>query len=242
MQRYYNQIWSQKLSLPQYATLEKRWRSRWTFALSEIDDGMAVLDAACGDGVFGEMVIKQKQSQVVGLDISNIALAQAAKRGLVTHHCNISTDPFPVKPASFDVVTMLCCLEHIFDPAFALNEAARAVKPGGKVLVTLPNAVHYRFRWDFLRGRLSADLLHTNDGEGLHVQFFNFTDDFDRFVVQNLSQLQLTKKIPTLKNPGKYGIVSSWLQELGLQVRPNLFAEYANFVLVKKPKISKKMG
>lgn len=234
MQQYYDRIWSRKLSLPKYATLQSRWRSRWEFAFTQIQAGSRVLDAGCGDGILGEMLIRRKQCDVVGLDISGHARGQAQQRGLECLACDISTERFPVEDADFDVVTMLCCLEHIFDPAHALREAARVVKPGGKVLVTLPNAVQLHFRWDFLRGRLSRDLLHTNDGEGLHIRFFNYAGDFERLVAENVSSLQLVEKIPTLKNPGAYHPLARFLLQAGLRFWPNLFAEYGNYILVKE--------
>lgn len=233
MQKYYDHIWSRKLSLPKYGTLQSRWRSRWEFAFNQIPAGSRVLDAGCGDGVLGEMLIQRKGCQVVGLDVSGLARTQAQQRGLECLACDISLEPFPVAEASFDVVTMLCCLEHIFDPAHALRQAARAVKPGGQVLVTLPNAVQLGFRWAFLRGRLSHDLLHTNDGEGLHIRFFNYADGFDRFVIEAAPALRLVEKIPTLKNPQAYSRLVRPLLQAGLRLWPNLFAEYGNYILVK---------
>jgi len=233
IQEYYDRVWARKLSLAKYATLQARWRSRWDFALNHITEHNRVLDAGCGDGVFGEMLIQRKQCAVVGLDVSGYARTRAQERGLEVLACNISEEPFPVAAASFDAVTLLCCLEHIFDPAHALREAARAVKPGGKVLATLPNAVQLRFRLDFLRGRLSQDFLHTNDGEGLHIRFFNYSEDFDRFVQEEVPQLKLVEKIPTLKNPQAYSTLRRALFEWGLRLWPNLFAEYSNYVLIK---------
>ncbi len=102
------------------------------------------------------------------------------------------------------------------------------------MLVTLPNAVQLAFRLDFLRGRLSKDLLHTNDGEGLHIRFFDYARDFDDFVAAEAPELALVEKRAGLKNPYAYGRLRSSLLRLGLALRPNLFAEYSHYVLVKK--------
>lgn len=101
------------------------------------------------------------------------------------------------------------------------------------MLVTLPNAVQLGFRWAFLRGQLSHDLLHTNDGEGLHIRFFNYANDFDRFVTEAAPELRLIEKIPTLKNPQAYRRLVRPLLQAGLRLWPNLFAEYDNYILVK---------
>lgn len=232
-EQYYDRVWAKKLSLPQYADLKSRWRSRWDFAADAVDEGSTVLDAACGDGVFGGMLIEKKGCRVVGLDISGYARERAREKGLEAFHCDISSQSFPVPDSGFDAVTMLCCLEHIFDPGHALREATRAVRPGGKVLVTLPNAVQLSFRLDFLRGRLSKDLLHTNDGEGLHIRFFDYDRDFDVFAAEQAPELRLAEKLAALKNPYKYGWLRRNVLQLGLRLRPNLFAEYSHYVLVK---------
>ena len=157
----------------------------------------------------------------------------AATRGIESLACDISEQRFPVDDSAFDVATMLCCLEHIFDPGHALREAARAVRVGGRILVTLPNAVSLRFRRDFLVGRLGKDLLHTNDGEGLHIRFFNYAQDFDRFVASEAPMLRLVEKVAALKNPRQHGRFSGALLAAGLRLWPNLFAEYTHYTLVR---------
>lgn len=232
---YYDRVWTRKLALPHYQTLEKRWRSRWDFAVERIGPGERVLDVACGDGVLGEMLIRTKGCSVVGLDVSPYARSEAERRGVRALACDISEERFPVDDAAFDAATMLCCLEHVFDPAHALREAARAVRPGGRLLVTLPNAVSLRFRLDFLRGRLSRDFLHTNDGEGLHIRFFNYAEDFDRFVAEEVPGVQLVEKRAALKNPKKGSRLGRAAMRAGIRVWPNLFAEYTHYTLVRRP-------
>ena len=231
IEEYYDRVWRRKLSLPHYADLASRWRSRWRFAADRIEPGSRVLDVACGDGVLGEMLIRDKGCRVVGLEISGYARRKAAERGLEVLRCDISQDPFPVEEGSFDAASLLCCLEHVFDPGHALRQAARAVKPGGEVLVTLPNAVQWRFRWAFLCGRLSKDLLHTNDGEGLHIRFFDHGRDFAALVAAEAPSLRLVERRAELKNPRAHGALQRSLLGLGLRAWPNLFAEYSHYVL-----------
>ncbi len=55
----------------------------------------------------------------------------------------------PFEDASFDHACSISVLEHIEEPgdAEALRELARVVRPGGRVLVTLPHAQAYREDW-----------------------------------------------------------------------------------------------
>ena len=234
IETYYDRVWRQKLSLPHYANLDARWRSRWQFAADCVAPESSILDVACGDGIFGQILRRDKACRVVGLEISSYARQRARERGLEVKRCDISQEDFPVEDSSFDAASLLCCLEHIFDPGHALRQAARAVKPGGKVLVTLPNAVQLRFRLAFLRGRLSKDLLHTNDGEGLHIRFFNYQQDFDEFARVETPELELIDKRAELKNPRAHGPLGRFVLGAGLRLWPNLFAEYSHYVLVKK--------
>jgi hypothetical protein len=108
------------------------------------------------------------------------------------------------------------------------------VRPGGRLLVTLPNAVSLRFRLAFLAGRMSKDFLHTNDGEGLHIRFFNYAEDFDDFVRAEAPMLRLAEKVAALKNPKKHGRLGRAALGIGLRVWPNLFAEYTHYTLVRE--------
>ena len=47
-----------------------------------------------------------------------------------------SIDAIPVEDASFDVVLCLQVLEHVPDPAAAVRELRRVVRPGGRVLLS----------------------------------------------------------------------------------------------------------
>lgn len=55
----------------------------------------------------------------------------------------------PFADATFDHAYSISVLEHIEEPGDAegLRELARVVKPGGRVLVTLPHALEYREDW-----------------------------------------------------------------------------------------------
>jgi SAM-dependent methyltransferase len=60
----------------------------------------------------------------------------------------------PWESGSFDVVTMTNVIEHLHEsPRDILNLAGRLLKPGGLLLVAMPNSVNLRKRISVMRGR-----------------------------------------------------------------------------------------
>ena len=63
-------------------------------------------------------------------------------------------EAFPYPKEYFDMVTLNGVVEHLHDsPRDLLNDILELLKPGGLLLVTVPNAANIRKRLDLLRGR-----------------------------------------------------------------------------------------
>lgn len=86
--------------------------------------GLRVLDVGMGDDPYGELL--DGAGEVVGFDLPGNPRAQV--------HGTI--DAIPLDAASFDVVLCIQVLEHVPDPAAAVRELRRVVKPGGLVLAS----------------------------------------------------------------------------------------------------------
>ena len=93
--------------------------------------GLELLDVGCGDRPYEELL--RGAARIVGFDVPGNA------------HADIhgSIDAIPVDDASFDVVLCLQVLEHVPDPAAAVRELRRAVKPGGRVLLSTHGVYPY---------------------------------------------------------------------------------------------------
>lgn len=97
----------------------------------------AVLDVGCGSGYFTRHVADALPSATVtGLDIDEPRLASARSRaGDRTIHFELgdmASMPFPGD--SFDLVFSRFALVHAQDPAAAVREMARVLKPGGTLV------------------------------------------------------------------------------------------------------------
>jgi ArsR family transcriptional regulator len=100
----------------------------------------ALLDIGTGTGRLLELVAP-RTGHALGVDMSRdmLALARArlAERGLAERAAVRQADMYrlPFADASFDAVAMQMVLHYAEDPAAALAEAARVLKPGGVLLI-----------------------------------------------------------------------------------------------------------
>jgi methionine biosynthesis protein MetW len=147
--------------------------------------GGSVLDVGCASGgLLAEL--EGLAGRRVGIELSESAALAARQVADEVVVGDIADPALPLPPRSFDVLVLADVLEHTADPAEALRHVLRFCKPGGKVVVSVPNVAHWsarvrlaRGRWDYAesglfdRGHLRwftlATLLHELEGAGLSV-------------------------------------------------------------------------
>ncbi|MFQ5824652.1 MAG: class I SAM-dependent methyltransferase [bacterium] len=97
-----------------------------------------ILDIGCGDGTYDYRIVR-RGALVIGFDTNQDKLRKAARfhaiKGLVFLKAN--AEELPVKDGSFDVVVSFCVFEHLQNDRKALAEANRALRSGGRLLLTL---------------------------------------------------------------------------------------------------------
>ena len=119
-----------------------RWREAYLDRLA-LAPGARVLDLGCGTGVVARCIAARAgfAGQVVGQDQSpqlvEVARRLAAEEGVaerVTFEVS-DAQALPVPDAAFDVVIAHTTISHVGDPLALLREAARAVRPTGRIAV-----------------------------------------------------------------------------------------------------------
>lgn len=99
--------------------------------------GGRALDVGCGNGAW-LLKLASLGWQVEGVEFSPTACAAARAAGLDVFYGSLEEAALPT--GRFDVVRIWQTLEHLPDPAVTLQEAARLLRPGGRLLVGVPNA------------------------------------------------------------------------------------------------------
>ncbi len=111
--------------------------------------GKRVLEIGLGYGTISQK-IAQAGADYRGLDISPAAVAMANDRmrqcGLPQTAVCASVLAAPFEDASLDMVISIGCLHHTGNLQRALDEVHRILKPGGKAVIMVYNALSYR-RW-----------------------------------------------------------------------------------------------
>ncbi len=97
----------------------------------------SILDIGAATGSF-LTIAKQRGWQVAGVEISDYAAAAARGRGLAVQTGTLDNAVFA--PHSFDVITLWDVFEHLPDPNLTLLKITKLLKPGGIVVMNMPNA------------------------------------------------------------------------------------------------------
>lgn len=135
--------------------------------------GDRVLQVDGGPGWLAKLML-DRGAQVTMTDLSHVAVACARDRGVEALQCEIDAGPLPFDDAAFDTVVCDSQLEHRFDPDHALDEMARVLRPGGRLILLLPNTAHWRVRWWLLTGRFP--MVPQTPTDWLHIRFFTLSE------------------------------------------------------------------
>lgn len=98
-----------------------------------------ILDVGCGTGAMSARLVKW--GSVVSMDFSSLALQFSRRRGL-NHLLGADAMRLPLASSRFDLITVMDVLEHLPDDQAALCEFFRVLKPGGRVIATVPAYQH----------------------------------------------------------------------------------------------------
>src|ERR1700719_4618502 len=100
--------------------------------------GNRVLDVACGEGYGAAALRNAGASHVVGVDISEEVCLHARKKYGLDARAG-AAESIPLADSSVELVVSFETIEHVPSPATFLDECARILVPGGRLIVSTPN-------------------------------------------------------------------------------------------------------
>jgi len=112
-------------------------------ALRESQESGPVLDVGCGGGLFLRM-LRERGFPGIGTDFSLDAARLAWKsNGVPTAIASMEQSPFA--PGSCAAITMFHVIEHLYSPRSYLKVAHNLLRPGGRLILQVPNAGCWQF-------------------------------------------------------------------------------------------------
>jgi SAM-dependent methyltransferase len=128
------------------------------------DAGSPILDVGCGAGGYTR-ALRGDGHAVVAVDLSAAMAAAAAGAAAVA---DATTLPFP--DHTFGAATALHMLYHVPDPAAAIAEMRRVMRPGGTLVIST-NAIGDKAALRQLHADAAADIGFTLPSEGPAMRF-----------------------------------------------------------------------
>jgi SAM-dependent methyltransferase len=129
-----------------------------------------VLDVGCGTGDLTERLRRELGADVVAVDQSERMVELTRGRGIDARVADVQELPFP--DGSFDAVVAAWVLFHVPEVPRALDELARVLRPGGRLVAATNSNEHLQELYDLLElGRMPFAFSSENGEELLRARF-----------------------------------------------------------------------
>jgi SAM-dependent methyltransferase len=147
-----------------------------SFVVRRVPDGTVVLDVGCGGGKMLRTINQHRHSvTLLGCDVKEPADING---DFTFKPLDRATGLLPYDDASIDTALLVDVLEHVDYPETTLDEIARILRPGGRILTFVPIEGEPRSWYSVFRALLGQDLYVRTKG---HINSFTH-DEVERML------------------------------------------------------------
>lgn len=139
--------------------------------VSMVPAGATVLDVGCAAGSMDCILVDKCSARVVGIEPDTKRADLARARGIEVYGGYLTRE-LTKEIGRFDLVLLTDVLEHLPNPQSMLLLAREFLKPGGAVVISVPNVAHWSVRLCLLRGKF--DYLDWGIMDATHLRWFTF--------------------------------------------------------------------
>ncbi len=188
-----------------------------------------ILDIGCGAGDTGKLIRSiYSDTEVVGVTCSKSEYDQATQHLSSCICLDIEQDTLPDKYEKvFDVLICSHVLEHLLDPSKVISKLLHYLKPGGKIVIAIPNIANWRERGKIVLGKFE----YTDTGvmDKTHLHFYTFHTAI-KYLIDPIKELQIQHHFVTGSVPLAFfrrylltTVMKQSFDQLGCKYMPNLF-------------------
>ena len=187
---------------------------------SLLPNNIRVLDVGCGDGSLMDLLIKEKNIKVRGLEINKENVKKCISKGLSVIEGNAETELHQFPNRSFDFAVLSQTLQAFYSPENVLKDLLRI---GKSVIVSIPNFGYWKVRTSLL---VFGSMPVT---KALPDTWYN-TPNVHLCTIKDLFKFCLEKNINMDKVVGINKNKTSEIRKSNLELK-NLFSELGIFLL-----------
>ena len=187
---------------------------------SLLPNNTRVLDVGCGDGSLMDLLIKEKNIKVRGLEINKENVKKCISKGLSVIEGNAETELHQFPNQSFDFAVLSQTLQAFYSPENVLKDLLRI---GKSVIVSIPNFGYWKVRISLL---VFGSMPITKT---LPDTWYN-TPNLHLCTIKDLFKFCLEKNINMDKVVGINKNKTSEIRKSNLELK-NLFSELGIFLL-----------
>jgi 2-polyprenyl-3-methyl-5-hydroxy-6-metoxy-1,4-benzoquinol methylase len=177
------------------SNLEKKPKNYYEYCREEMfpfipDDVRVILEVGCGEGNFSS-ILKQKidKSEVWGIEISEAEAKVAAEKLDKVLVGSAESQIDQLSEDYFELVIFNDVLEHLTNPYNILQQIKSKLKPGGRIVSSIPNMRYFPNLFDLL-WRKNWDYTDSGIMDKTHLRFFTVNSILKMYQGQGYKVLQ----------------------------------------------------